>query len=663
MATMLLVLLSLSMLLRLGQVNASSFPAQVPLAAATEPLDSWLARQIPYALDGVLNNLGADGAKSIGASPGSVVASPSKANPDCASPRALGLGLSLTCLDFYTWTRDAALTVRCLIDIAIATDDATVHAAVQQYVSFQARLQSVSNPSGRLDSGGLGEPKFHVDGSAFTGDWGRPQRDGPALRAVTLITYANWLIGHNHTSVAETIWPIIRNDLSYVSEYWNSTTFDLWEETLGSSFFTTSVQYSSLILGSTLATRLNTSCPNCVSQAPQTLCFLQSFWSPDNSHIITNHNAPFRSGKDVNSILATIHTFDPLAPDCSDLTFQPCSPRALANHKAVADAFRHLYPINWKIPVNQPIALGRYPEDVYMGGQPWYLTTLAAAEHLYRAVGQWKRFGEVTVTDVSLGFFRDVYDAGIKVDVYRRGDEVGSVYEGILRAVMHYADEYLRIVQKYTPPNGALSEQFSRHDGLPISARDLTWSYAALLTATRARQDASSSSSAALSPTLSPNPTPSIPSTCLPSSAPGPYTNPPVNQTIPFPSPPSCKSPTLDPTPQPIAIRFNILAPTYLGEYIYLAGSLPALGSWAVDKALEMRADEYSGDVPLWYIIVEEGLLGGVEYEYKFFRRGEEGTGGVVWEEGENRRGVVRDGRGGVEGCAVGRVNDVWRGI
>ncbi|KAH8428332.1 putative glucoamylase/glucan 1,4-alpha-glucosidase [Aspergillus melleus] len=640
MATMLIFSLCLYLLLVPEQANASSFPAQVPLADATEPLDSWLARQTPYALDGVLNNLGADGAKSIGANPGSVVASPSKANPDY----------------FFTWTRDAALTVRCLVDIAIATDDATVHTAVQQYVSFQAQLQSISNPSGRLDTGGLGEPKFHVDGSAFTGDWGRPQRDGPALRAVTLITYANWLIDHNHSSVAETIWPIIRNDLSYVSEYWNSTTFDLWEETLGSSFFTTSVQYSSLTLGSTLATRLNTSCPNCLSQAPQTLCFLQSFWSPDNSHIFANHHAPFRSGKDVNTILAAIHTFDPLAPDCSDLTFQPCSSRALANHKVVADSFRRLYPINRGVPVNQPIAFGRYPEDVYMGGQPWYLTTLAAAEHLYRAVEQWKRFGEVTVTDLSLGFFGDVYDRSVEVGVYQRGEDGdGDVYEGILRAVMHYADGYLRIVQNYTPPNGALSEQFSRHDGLPISARDLTWSYAALLTAARARQSASSTSPA-LSPVPSPNPTPSLPPTCLPSSAKGPYINPPVNKTIPFPIPPSCK------TPSPISIRFNILSSTRLGEYIYLAGSLPALGSWAVDKALKMRADEYSVDMPLWYVIVDEGLRGAMEYEYKFFRRGEEGAGDVVWEEGGNRRGVVRDGRGGLEGCAVGRVNDVWRG-
>lgn len=29
------------------------------------------------------------------------------------------------------------------------------------------------------------------------------------------------------------IWPIVSNDLNYVAQYWNQTTFDLWEETRG----------------------------------------------------------------------------------------------------------------------------------------------------------------------------------------------------------------------------------------------------------------------------------------------------------------------------------------------------------------------------------------------------------------------------------------------
>lgn len=72
----------------------------------------------------------------------------------------------------------------------------TLQTIIEQYIHAQAVLQTVSNPSGTFlpDGVGLGEPKFMVDGTRFNGPWGRPQRDGPALRAIALMTYSNWLI-------------------------------------------------------------------------------------------------------------------------------------------------------------------------------------------------------------------------------------------------------------------------------------------------------------------------------------------------------------------------------------------------------------------------------------------------------------------------------------
>ena len=68
-----------------------------------------------------------------------------------------------------------------LIDTFIAGNFG-LQSEIEGYITAQAHLQTVSNPSGSLSSGGLGEPKFNVDETAFTGAWGRPQRDGPALR-------------------------------------------------------------------------------------------------------------------------------------------------------------------------------------------------------------------------------------------------------------------------------------------------------------------------------------------------------------------------------------------------------------------------------------------------------------------------------------------------
>lgn len=97
-------------------------------------------------------------------------------------------------VDYYTWTRDAALTLKALVDI-FRNGNLGLQTVIEQYVNAQAKLQTVSNPSGGLSDGaGLGEPKFNVDLSAFTGAWGRPQRDGPALRAIALIDFGNWLI-------------------------------------------------------------------------------------------------------------------------------------------------------------------------------------------------------------------------------------------------------------------------------------------------------------------------------------------------------------------------------------------------------------------------------------------------------------------------------------
>lgn len=66
---------------------------------------------------------------------------------------------------------------------------------IREYVNSQAAIQGVSNPSGDLNDGaGLGEPKFRVNESAFTESWGRPQRDGPALRATAMIAFGEWLL-------------------------------------------------------------------------------------------------------------------------------------------------------------------------------------------------------------------------------------------------------------------------------------------------------------------------------------------------------------------------------------------------------------------------------------------------------------------------------------
>lgn len=95
--------------------------------------------------------------------------------------------------DYYTWTRDSALVVKTLVDL-FKNGDTDLLTVIEEYINSQAYIQTISNPSGGLSSGGLGEPKFNVDETSYTGSWGRPQRDGPALRATALIAFGQWLI-------------------------------------------------------------------------------------------------------------------------------------------------------------------------------------------------------------------------------------------------------------------------------------------------------------------------------------------------------------------------------------------------------------------------------------------------------------------------------------
>jgi len=170
--------------------------------------------------------------------------------------------------------------------------------------------------------------------------------------------------------VTNTLWPVIQLDLDHVTNYWNQSGFDLWEEVSSSSFFTTAVQHRSLREGSALATKIGqTSVVNDYNiQADNILCFLQSYWNPTGSYITSNTGGG-RSGIDANSALASIHTFD-AAAGCDAATFQPCSDKALASLKVYVDSFRPIYPINSGIPSNAAVATGRYPEDVYFGGNP-----------------------------------------------------------------------------------------------------------------------------------------------------------------------------------------------------------------------------------------------------------------------------------------------------
>ncbi|KAL5638055.1 hypothetical protein ACGC1H_002349 [Rhizoctonia solani] len=554
---------------RTFRLNDSALAVSVPTWPSTGA-DSFQKSQYPISKAGILANIGSGGSKDQGAYKGVVIASPSKVDPDYV----------------YTWIRDSALVYKVLVDQYVSGRDSSLLQGIYDWIASQTRLQQVANPSGTVDAGGLGEPKFHINETEFTGSWGRPQRDGPALRSTTFITFANDQLKKGQKSYVQGMWPAIKLDLDYVAQFWNASGYDLWEEVYGSSFFTLAASHRSLRQGAALATKLGygSLATKYTEQAVNVLCFLQSFWDTSSSHVISNLNSVnVRTGLDVNSILTSVHQFDPEA-GCDVDTFQPCSDRALRNHKAVVDSFRTIYAINSNYSKAEGAAVGRYAEDVYYNGNPWYLATFAAAEQLYYATYQWLKLGKIQVTSLSLPFFQQIYPSA-KVGTYSAVSKDGLA---ILLAVRKYADEFVLVNKKYLGPAGGLAEQFDRATGAPTSAVDLTWSYASAITAFDAR------------------------SFIVPGSWGAKGLKAPGG---------TCKS---QPIPK-VAVTFKLVSES---SNAYVVGQLAELGVWDPAKAVQLQ-----GSSPNWSVTVQLPISS--TFEFKFIRKNADG---VQWTSDPNLR-------------------------
>ncbi|GAA5990884.1 hypothetical protein JCM11641_002870 [Rhodosporidiobolus odoratus] len=564
---------------------------------------------------------------------------------------------------FFTWTRDAALTASGLLSllpllpsntspaIAAASSQPDTRSYISHdstnrtlsffsdYVDGQLVLQKLSNPSGTYETlEGLGEPKFHPNLTAYLGDWGRPQRDGPALRASAVMQYIDYMTsaGPLDPAFGDKAIQLVRADLDYTAKYWNHTTFDLWEEVKGSSFFTTIAQFHALRHGAAFFASIDARrSQEYKEEAKKALCFAQEYledgeagkWVRSNINI---ENGVKRNDLDANSMLATL--LSPPSSICASHLFTPCSAHSLTNLASVIRSFTSLYPINHdgetslvaSIPLPReqtqpqmtfstsfsrplrPIAVGRYSEDTYYGGNPWYLTTLAAAEQLYRASTIWKREGRVQVSGDG-AFWERVVGLPVGAGVYESGTD--DIYEEMLEKVRDFADGMLDVVRQYIPQTGQVDEQIDKVTGAGRSARDLTWSYIALLTTLRARSDSLAAS------WLSPR------------SARAATSDETWLHELECP-PPSDYNGTM-------SVGFELEVETKWGETVFLAGSSPSLGSWDVSRAIRLSARDYTSPKPLWKTKKAVEIEGRRGIEWKIVKL--QADGSVVWEAGENR--------------------------
>jgi glucoamylase len=480
---------------------------QVPFANEGENVrlldfESWIDRQKDISFASILENIGGI-SNSLPKSVvnGAVIASPSNNDPDY----------------FYQWTRDAALTITSLVlqisDKKLKNIDNLRH-TVESYIENQYYIQRVDNLSGNCndtEKSCLGEPKFMPDNSPFNHVWGRPQRDGPGLRASTIIHYVNLLdqyetrvINNFLNNTQDIYFEIIKPDLIYIIYNWQKVGFDLWEEVNSHHFFTSITQMRALLDGISIAKRFGDD-PQFINDLHNTMVQLKKFilfesgFISQFSYILETPQLVYsgkRSGLDLATLLGSIHahplsyTYD---VNYNLIPFNTNSTYLLNTLYFMVADMKYRYPINHGRISDKlgGFALGRYPEDVYDGhgtseGNPWFISTATAAEVMYRYIYQLKSSKvDLFISSDNLQFLDQFLDPEIQIN---ETIEYGSIsFNKILTDMFDYADSYLKIIKEHVDDNGFISEQFNKYSGFMQGAPQLTWSHSALWNAFRWR--------------------------------------------------------------------------------------------------------------------------------------------------------------------------------
>ena len=423
------------------------------------------------------------------ATAGAVIASPSRANPDY----------------YYHWVRDAALVMVPVLQQYKTTRSARVKNLLfkkfHDYINFSRSNQKISDADPNLIDPRfiMGEPKFTVTGGAYNKGWGRPQNDGPALRAITLIQYANQLIKEGKANyVRDNIYrpeipahTVVKADLEYTAHHWKMQNFDYWEEVKGFHVTTLMAQRKALLLGAKLASFFNDNgaANYYLKQAQGVSEFLEKFWSPSEGIIrvtLDKNKHGKISGLDVATILGTLHS------ELPGKSYSVLDPRVHATALQIKKVFQKVYNIN-KGAGQIATAIGRYPEDVYdgngfKGGNPWFLAIHAFAELHYRMVSTAVMVGDIVVSPINYNFFVDLkyLHPEIKKSLMQKERifKQDPRFIRIMKALALEADDYLkRSAFHANQRTGSMAEQINRNTGYMQGARDLTWSYASLLTA------------------------------------------------------------------------------------------------------------------------------------------------------------------------------------
>jgi glucoamylase len=370
----------------------------------------------------------------------------------------------------FNWTRDAAITA---MELAAAAIPATPGTGVQpliDYVNFAKVCQDNAAPT-------LAHACFTVEGQP------RPwteQADGPAVQTLAMLQ-AFPQLGKATQALAE---KVIARNLSFLLGAYQDPTFNLWEEHWGYSFFVTAVQLRCLqaISSNSYGIRVPAGTAGTMASMEAALqghwngtCYLSVLAAPPGG----GSPVPVTAGYDPNIdiVMASVYGAVP----CTDTKLLATAAQLRRQWADGSSAV--VFPINASdASLGVGPVLGRYPGDTYdgdvahpvPGGHPWALCTCNFAELYYNLASEIASAQAVPYDDLSGEFFGQ---AGIEANAKPAAavDALRRAGDAMLQAVIYHSDHL------------ELSEQFDGTTGFAKSVRDLTWSYAAFLSAVRAK--------------------------------------------------------------------------------------------------------------------------------------------------------------------------------
>jgi glucoamylase len=390
--------------------------------------------------------------------PGCIIASPS-------------YHLSLPTVDqdyVFNWTRDAAITA-----MELAAADLPTNQPLIDYVTFARACQDSGSP--------VGYASYTIEGLQRPG-WSE-QSDGPALQTLAILQMYTELDSAAQALARQ----VIATNIGYLLDVYQWSTSNLWEERDGYSFFARAVQLRCFaeLVGNSLGIPV----PGGVAEA---IGWLQSrvpeHWNSAENIYVTfggpefTQNPPLTPGYDpnVDIVMACIYGALP----CTDTRILATAARIRSQWTDPASTFR--YPINTADEARGvgPL-MGRYPDDHYDGdnappnevGHPWVPCTANFAELYYRLATAIRAQQAVPFDALSAPFFGPL-GIDVTTTVTNAADQLDAAGDRMLAALIFHSDHL------------ELSEQFDRTTGYEKSVANLTWSYAAFLSAVRARTGA-----------------------------------------------------------------------------------------------------------------------------------------------------------------------------